>query len=106
MRARKVPPSAGSRNHVRSYTFNNLPMKGKPKRRQDSCRVSMRDFQADTDADRKDDTRLKEARVRQRAIGRQLRGLYDDVVSDGVPDDIDALLDRLDSRTRRPESAD
>ncbi|GGE41925.1 hypothetical protein GCM10011367_15740 [Marinicauda pacifica] len=49
---------------------------------------------------------MKEARVRQRAIGRQLRGLYDDVVSDGVPDDIDALLDRLDSRTRRPESAD
>jgi hypothetical protein len=66
----------------------------------------MRDFQADTDADREGDTRLKEARVRQRAIGRQLRGLYDDVVSDGVPDDIDALLDRLDSRTRRPQSAD
>lgn len=67
----------------------------------------MRDFQADTEpAGRKDETRFKEARTRQRAIGRQLRGLYDDVVSDDVPDDIDALLDQLDSRGGKPRGAD
>ena len=58
----------------------------------------MRDFQTDGDAARRDAVRLSEARARQRAIGRQLRGLYDDVVESDVPADIDSLLERLDDR--------
>ncbi len=42
-------------------------------------------------------------RARQRAIGRQLRGLFDDVVAEGIPDEFDDLLDQLDkSREQTP----
>jgi Anti-sigma factor NepR len=37
-------------------------------------------------------------RVRQRAIGRELRRIYDNVVKEPVPDDFAALLQKMDER--------
>jgi len=37
-------------------------------------------------------------RVRQRAIGRELRRIYDNVVKESVPDDFVALLQKMDER--------
>lgn len=41
------------------------------------------------------DDALNQAQARQRAIGRQLRGLFDDIVEEGIPGEIDALLEQL-----------
>jgi len=37
-------------------------------------------------------------RVRQRAIGRELRRIFDNVVKEPVPDDFLALLQKMDER--------
>jgi hypothetical protein len=37
-------------------------------------------------------------RVRQRAIGRELRRIYDNVVKEPIPDDFMALLQKMDER--------
>jgi hypothetical protein len=37
-------------------------------------------------------------RVRQRAIGRELRRIYDNVVKEPIPDDFAALLQKMDER--------
>jgi hypothetical protein len=46
-------------------------------------------------------------RVRQRAIGRELRRMYDNVVKEAVPDDFLSLLQKIDehedSRADEPE---
>lgn len=41
---------------------------------------------------------LESARKRQRAIGRQLRGIFDTVVAEGVPDEFERLLNRLNDK--------
>lgn len=41
---------------------------------------------------------FRSVQKRQRAIGRQLRGLFDDVVAEGVPSEFEDLLDRLHER--------
>ena len=42
---------------------------------------------------------LDEARLRQQAIGVRLRQMFDDVVSEDVPDEFLEILKRADSRT-------
>lgn len=42
-------------------------------------------------------------RVRQRAIGRELRRIYDNVVKEPVPDDFVALLQKMDERDHEDE---
>lgn len=42
-------------------------------------------------------------RVRQRAIGRELRRIYDNVVKEPVPDEFLALLQKMDEREREDE---
>ena len=42
-------------------------------------------------------------RVRQRAIGRELRRIYDNVVKEAVPDDFAALLQKMDEREQDRE---
>ena len=49
---------------------------------------------------------LETVRARQRVIGNQLRGLYDDVVQEGVPDEFDSLLDQLEEQERKEDNAD
>lgn len=41
-------------------------------------------------------------RVRQRAIGRELRRIFDNVVKEPVPDDFLALLQKMDEREDAP----
>jgi hypothetical protein len=43
-------------------------------------------------------------RVRQRAIGRELRRIYDNVVKEPVPDDFLNLLQKMDEREDGHES--
>ncbi len=40
-------------------------------------------------------------RARQRAIGRELRRMYDDVAQEGVPDDFLDLLRQIDTKTEK-----
>jgi len=43
----------------------------------------------------------KELRARQRALGRELRRMYDDVAKEPVPDEFVELLRRIDKRDGR-----
>jgi len=46
------------------------------------------------------------ARARQRAIGRELRRMYDDVVQEPVPEDFLELLHKIDAnKSKKDESA-
>jgi hypothetical protein len=45
-----------------------------------------------------DREKVANIRSRQRAIGRELRRLYDDVVSEPVPDDFVDLIRKIDSK--------
>ena len=46
------------------------------------------------------------ARARQRAIGRELRRMYDDVVQEPVPEDFLELLRKIDAnKSKKDESA-
>ena len=47
------------------------------------------------------DEDLEAVQRRQRAIGRRLRGLFDDIVAEGVPDEFDELLERLEESEER-----
>jgi hypothetical protein len=46
------------------------------------------------------------ARRRQDALGRRLRQMYDDVVSEDVPDDFLSFLERADGRDSQKKSPD
>jgi hypothetical protein len=48
---------------------------------------------------REDDPSLDEARLRQQAIGVKLRQMFDQVVSEPVPDEFLEILRRADQRT-------
>ena len=48
---------------------------------------------------REDDAFLDEARLRQQAIGVKLRQMFDQVVSEPVPDEFLEILRRADQRT-------
>ncbi len=54
--------------------------------------------QRQTDNRRKSDPSLDEARLRQQAIGVKLRQMFDQVVSEPVPDDFLAILKRADDK--------
>jgi len=43
-------------------------------------------------------------RARQRAIGRELRRMFDDVVREPVPDDFVGLLEQMDERTEEQDN--
>jgi len=49
--------------------------------------------------DNNDRDKARAVRARQRAIGRELRRMYDGVVSEPVPDDFMDLLRRIDDST-------
>jgi hypothetical protein len=51
----------------------------------------------------KDSPALDEARLRQQAIGARLRQLFDDVVSEPVPEDFLDILRRAETHTRSPD---
>jgi hypothetical protein len=55
----------------------------------------------DRQAGRKE--KLANARIRQRAIGRELRRLYDDVAQEPVPDEFLELLRKMDEGENNPE---
>lgn len=40
-------------------------------------------------------------RARQRAIGRELRRMYDDVAQENIPDDFLDLLQQIDNKTEK-----
>lgn len=44
-----------------------------------------------------------EARRRQRALGRRLRQLFDDVAQEPVPDELMDLLDQIDEKSSKEE---
>ena len=46
---------------------------------------------------------LRSARVRQQAIGHELRRLYDSVVQEPVPDEFLELLGKIDAENDAPE---
>lgn len=48
---------------------------------------------------------LRSARVRQQAIGQELRRLYDSVVQEPVPDEFLELLGKIDSEKDAPEES-
>ena len=45
------------------------------------------------------------ARVRQRAIGRELRGMYDDIVQEPIPDEFMDLLKKIDETSGKKDEA-
>ena len=49
--------------------------------------------------------RIIAARARQRAIGRELRRMYDDVVQEPVPDDFLDILKRIDDGAAKGKKA-
>ena len=51
-------------------------------------------------AGKDDDASLDEARLRQQAIGVKLRQMFDQVVSEPVPDEFLDILRRADARTK------
>ena len=53
---------------------------------------------------RRGESAVDEARLRQQAIGVKLRQMFDDVVSEPVPDDFLAILRRAD--TAKPDTDD
>ena len=50
-----------------------------------------------TDEQKNDRDRSRTVRARQRAIGRELRRMFDDVIREPVPDDLLDVLRRIDS---------
>ena len=46
---------------------------------------------------------LRSARVRQQAIGHELRRLYDSVVQEPIPDEFLELLSKIDADNEAPE---
>ena len=48
----------------------------------------------------RDDSAIDEARLRQQAIGVKLRQMFDQVVSEDVPDDFLEILRRADERAK------
>lgn len=55
-------------------------------------------------ASREEDASLDEARLRQQAIGVKLRQMFDQVVSEPVPDEFLEILRRADERNAREKS--
>jgi hypothetical protein len=47
-----------------------------------------------------------EIRARQRAIGRELRRMYDEITREPIPDDFLDLLHQLDSKDQNPGERD
>jgi hypothetical protein len=47
--------------------------------------------------------KLANARVRQRAIGRELRRIYDDVAQEPVPEEFLEILRKIDDGEKKPE---
>lgn len=59
-----------------------------------------------TTTEEKDDReKNRMIRVRQRAIGRELRRIYDNVVKEPVPDEFLNLLQRMDAREGEEEES-
>ena len=56
-----------------------------------------------SDEDRPNE-KARAIRARQRAIGRELRRMYDDVAQEPVPDDFLDLLQRIDQATEGKKS--
>lgn len=50
-----------------------------------------------------DRDRAKTARARQRAIGRELRRMFEDIVEEPVPDDFARLLEDMDRKDQGSE---
>lgn len=51
------------------------------------------------------DQDLEQVQKKQRAIGRRLRGIYDDTVCEGIPQEFEELLDGLRRREEAGEGA-
>lgn len=51
-----------------------------------------------SDDDKTERDKSRAIRVRQRAIGRELRRMFDDVVKEPVPDDFLSLLQQIDEK--------
>jgi Anti-sigma factor NepR len=61
------------------------------------------DLNSVTNDPKSDREKNRTIRVRQRAIGRELRRIYDDVVKEPVPDDFIDLLQKLDEQREGSE---
>ena len=60
----------------------------------------------DVKKEQPDKEKTNAARARQRAIGRELRRMYDDVVQEPVPEDFLELLRKIDaSKSKKDETA-
>lgn len=51
-----------------------------------------------------DQEKNRAIRIRQRAIGRELRRIYDDVVKEPIPDDFVNLLQKIEDKQTTPET--
>ena len=51
-----------------------------------------------------DQEKNRAIRIRQRAIGRELRRIYDDVVKEPIPDDFVNLLQNIEDKQTTPET--
>ena len=59
-----------------------------------------RDFQVTKDQNPNRE-KARAIRARQRAIGRELRRMYDDVAQENIPDDFLDLLQQIDNKTEK-----
>ena len=57
-----------------------------------------RDLTSVSNEKKGDQEKSRAIRVRQRAIGRELRRIYDEIVKEPVPDEFLALLQKIDER--------
>lgn len=62
--------------------------------------AQQRDFQVTKDQNPNRE-KARAIRARQRAIGRELRRMYDDVAQESVPDEFLELLQQIDSKTEK-----
>jgi hypothetical protein len=69
-------------------------------------RLERGDVDVTKTGDKADKEETVAARARQRAIGRELRRLYDDVVQEPVPEDFLDLLKKIDhAQSKKDETA-
>ena len=61
-------------------------------------------WEANVPEEERPNEKARAIRARQRAIGRELRRMYDDVAQEPVPDDFLDLLQRIDQATEGKKS--
>lgn len=90
-------PYVGTFGHGMGRYFLGLnPLRGSGPHLQDGHRRMTQQWDSTVSNDDKQNEKSRAIRARQRAIGRELRRMYDDVAQESVPDDFLDLLKQID----------